>query len=215
MSDAKLNVFQLKITLRYIKPAIWRRVLVKDTSTLGQLHGLIQSVMGWGGGHLHEFRMPPRGFGPPLRRFGHEGEDENKTRLRDILLRPRQVLLYEYDFGDGWLHEILLEKILPAEPGAHYPVCLAGARACPPDDCGGVPGYGQILEALAEPSEKRHAELLEWCGEFDPEEFDLESINRMLGAGKQGPFSAGKYPAGGARRERSGTCRQSCRRCSN
>lgn len=175
------KVFQIKITLRYIRPPIWRRVLVEDTSTLGELHRVIQRVMGWGGGHLHEFRMPPRGFGPPLRRFGHEGEDEDATRLRDVLVRQRQVLLYEYDFGDGWLHELLLEKILPIEPGRQYPVCLAGARACPPDDCGGPPGYENLLDAWAHPSKPDSAELLDWCGEFDPEEFDVTSANRFLG----------------------------------
>ena len=146
------NALQLKITLRYIRPPIWRRLLVADTFTLGNLHHLIQCAMGWGGGHMHEFRMPPRGFGPPLRTFGHEGEDEDATLLREVLVRKRQVLLYEYDFGDGWLHEVLVEQIVPLDPSGHYPVCLAGARACPPDDCGGVPGYGQLLEALRSPS---------------------------------------------------------------
>jgi hypothetical protein len=87
------NALQLKITLRYLRPPIWRRVLVADTFTLGNLHQLIQRAMGWGGGHLHEFRMPARGFGPPLRTFGHEGEDEDATILREVLVRKRQVLL--------------------------------------------------------------------------------------------------------------------------
>ena len=174
------NAFQLKITLRYIRPPIWRRVLVADTFTLGNLHHLIQRAMGWGGGHMHEFRMPPRGFGAPLRTFGHEGEDEDATLLREVLVRKRQVLLYEYDFGDGWLHEILVEQIVLLDPSGHYPVCLAGARACPPDDCGGVPGYDQLLEALRSPSAPASAELLEWCGEWEPEAFDLESLNRLL-----------------------------------
>lgn len=176
------NVLQLKITLRYISPPIWRRVLVPGNTTLGGLHYIIQRVMGWGGGHMHEFRMPPRGFGPPLRTFGHEGEDENATLLRDVLVRQGQMLLYEYDFGDGWLHGIKLEKILPIAPDQHYPVCLAGARACPPDDCGGPPGYAQLLEALKNPSIPENAELLEWCGNWDPESFDLKSVNSYLGA---------------------------------
>jgi hypothetical protein len=90
------------------------------------------------------------------------------------------VLLYEYDFGDGWLHEILMEQIIPLDPSGHYPVCLAGARACPPEDCGGVPGYEQLLEALRSPSAPASAELLEWCGDWNPEAFDLESLNRFL-----------------------------------
>jgi Plasmid pRiA4b ORF-3-like protein len=175
------NAFQLKITLRYITPPIWRRLVVPDNLSLGSLHNLIQRVMGWGGGHMHEFRMPARGFGPPLRTFGYEGEDEDAMLLRDILVRKGQMLLYEYDFGDGWLHGIQLEKLLPLEPGHRYPVCLAGARACPPDDCGGSPGYYQLLEALQNPAAKGNKELLEWCGEWDPESFDLESVNRLIG----------------------------------
>ena len=175
------NAFQLKITLRYISPPVWRRVLAPDIFTLGQLHGIIQHVMGWGGGHMHEFRMPSRGFGPPLRTFGHEGEDKDDTLLRDVLARKGQMLLYEYDFGDGWLHGIQLEQILPLDPRQLYPVCLAGARACPPDDCGGPPGYDQLLEALTNPSAPANLELLDWCGEWDPEEFDLQSVNRLLG----------------------------------
>ena len=174
------NALQLKITLRYLRPPIWRRVLVADTFTLGNLHQLIQRAMGWSGGHLHEFRMPARGFGPPLRTFGNEGEDEDATLLHEVLVRKRQLLLYEYDFGDSWLHEILVEQIVPFDPSGHYPVCLAGARACPPEDCGGVPGYEQLLEALRSPSAPASAELLEWCGHWNPEAFDLESLNRLL-----------------------------------
>ena len=89
--------------------------------------------------------------------------------------------LYEYDFGDAWLHGIQLERILPLEPGRRYPVCLAGARACPPDDCGRPPGYDQLLEARRNRSAPANAELLDWCGEWDPNSFDLESVNSLLG----------------------------------
>jgi hypothetical protein len=155
-------------------------VLAPDNLTLGDLHYLVQRVMGWDGGHMHEFRMPSRGFGPPLRTFGPEREDEDATRLRDVLVRKGQMLLYEYDFGDGWLHGIQLEGILPLEPDRRYPVCLAGARACPPEDCGGPPGYDELLQAVRNPKSKRNAELLEWCGEWDPESFDLELVNHLL-----------------------------------
>jgi hypothetical protein len=98
------------------------------------------------------------------------------------------MLLYEYDFGDGWLHGIQFEKILPLDPGQHYPVCLAGARACPPDDCGGPPGYAQLLDALQNPTSPANAEMLDWCGDWSPEDFDLESVNRRLGAtGRDSP----------------------------
>jgi len=120
------NALQLKITLRYLSPPVWRRAAVADNITLGNLHTLIQRVMGWGGGHMHEFRLPARGFGPPRRRFGHEGEDEDSTLLSEVLSRKGQVLLYEYDFGDGWLHGIALEQTVPLDPAVRYPVCLAG-----------------------------------------------------------------------------------------
>jgi Plasmid pRiA4b ORF-3-like protein len=171
---------QVKITLRYIKPPIWRRLLVPDNCTLGTLHGIIQVSTGWSGGHMHGFSVPRRGFGPPLRQFGHEGEDENKTAAREVLSRKGQVLLYEYDFGDGWLHEIRLEKVLTFDPSQSYPMCLGGARACPPDDCGGVPGYYQILEALRKPKVPANEELLEWAGDYDPEAFDVETVNGYL-----------------------------------
>ena len=148
--------------------------------TLGDLHYLIQRAMGWGGGHMHEFRLPARGFGPPLRTFGHDGEDEDAIRIGEVLVRPRQVLLYEYDFGDGWLHGIELEKALAADPAQRHPICLGGARACPPDDCGGPPGYAQLVEAVKNPTDPANARLLEWCGKWDPEAFDLESVNRRL-----------------------------------
>src|SRR5262249_6164083 len=129
LAVSSTRVFQLKITLRYLEPPIWRRVLVQDDFTLTQLHGIIQLAMAWDGCHMHEFRMPARGFGPPLRTFGSEGVDETATLLREVLVRQGQMLLYEYDFGDGWLHGIRLEKILPLERRQRYPVCLAGARA--------------------------------------------------------------------------------------
>jgi hypothetical protein len=165
------NALQLKITLRYIKPPIWRRVVVPDSYTLADLHSVIQTAMGWMGGHLHAFRKARQGFGP-------QEELPKSASLQRIVQRKGQKILYEYDFGDGWLHEILIEKILPLDQGNAYPVCLGGARACPPEDCGGVPGYFQLLEAFRNPSPENE-ELREWaCGSFDPEAFDAEAVNQ-------------------------------------
>ena len=179
------SVSQLKVTLREIRPPIWRRVLVPDNFTLGQLHEVIQTAMGWKHSHMHAFRLPARGFGPPRREFGAgpDMEDENAVFLGGVLVRQRQVLVYEYDFGDGWEHQIVLEKTLPIEPQAQYPLCLAGARACPPEDCGGYGGYYDLMRMLhaAEKTEEQK-ELLEWLGEdYNPEAFDLDAVNRRFG----------------------------------
>jgi len=182
------HLLQLKLILRYIKPPIWRRIVVPDDFTLGDLHYIIQRAMGWFDGHMHEFRVPARGFGPPLRRLGriekgldYEGEDEEKVQVGEILTVKGKVLLYEYDFGDGWLHEIKLEKTLPLDSSGTYPICLAGERACPPEDCGGVPGYYRVLEAVKVPKAAKNREPLNWVGQFDPEAFDLEAVNKRLG----------------------------------
>jgi hypothetical protein len=177
------------VTLKYIRPPIWRSVVVPDNFTLGQLHDVIQVTMGWYDCHMHAFRVPRRGFGPPLREFGSGldgAENENTIFVGAVLIRKGQKLLYEYDFGDGWEHEVVVEKILPIDPQGKYPVCLAGARACPPEDCGSFPGYCDILEALKAPRKtEEQKELLEWLeGGYDPERFDLETVNTRL-AGKR------------------------------
>lgn len=183
------NAIQLKVALKYIRPPIWRRIAVPDNFTLGQLHDVIQLAMGWYNCHLHAFRVPRRGFGPPLREFGSgldAAENENTTFVCAILVRKGQKLIYEYDFGDSWEHEIIVEKMLPIDPQAKYPVCLDGARACPPEDCGSFPGYCDILKALKAPKKTdEQKELLEWLEEgYDPERFDLNAVNRRL-AGKR------------------------------
>lgn len=99
----------------------------------------------------------------------------------DQIVSEGDKLIYEYDFGDGWEHKIRIEKILPAEKGKRYPVCLAGKRACPPEDCGGPPGYERLLEVLRDPKHEEYEETLEWLGgPFDPEAFDVNEVNRML-----------------------------------
>ncbi|MEI7881428.1 MAG: plasmid pRiA4b ORF-3 family protein [bacterium] len=174
------HILQLKISLKHVKPLIWRRILVADNDTLGDLHDVIQTVMGWYGGHLHAFRMPSRGFGPPAMTFDNEEGNEQTTFLSEVLFQKGRKLIYEYDFGDGWEHDILLEKLIPFDPAAPLPFCLAGARACPPEDCGGFPGYYGILEALKDPKTPENAVQLEWVGEFDPEAFDLDAVSKRL-----------------------------------
>lgn len=181
------SIYQLKVTLRDSKPPIWRRILVTEETTLAQLHDIIQRVMGWENYHLHMFRIGGAIYGDPADdEFGSMGtKNETRFRLNQVGLREKSTFTYEYDFGDSWEHTLLLEKIIPAEPGTHYPLCVTGKRACPPEDVGGIWGYTEFLEAIADPNHKEHDEYLEWIGgDFDPETFDLDEINELLQTSK-------------------------------
>ncbi|MEX0806068.1 MAG: plasmid pRiA4b ORF-3 family protein [Candidatus Binatia bacterium] len=182
MHDGKsLQIYQLKISLRDIRPTIWRRLQVRGDVTLAKLHRIIQAAMGWYDSHLHQFIVGETCYGVPSREDLSEVKDEKKVRLDQILSRPGRKMVYEYDFGDGWEQEILLEKVLQPDSKVRYPRCIGGARACPPEDCGGVPGYANFLEAIRDPRHEEHEEMLEWIGgEFDPEEFDLEEFDNAL-----------------------------------
>jgi hypothetical protein len=178
---ASETIYQLTITLRGIKPPIWRRIQVPGDITLARLHQILQGVMGWTDSHLHQFIVGDTFIGAPDPAFGMETEDERGVRLSQVARGPRATFIYEYDFGDSWEHEILVENVSPATPGARYPVCLAGARACPPEDCGGIWGYAELLEIIRDPDHPEHAEMQEWLGsDFDPESFDLDEVNRVL-----------------------------------
>lgn len=180
MAKSKKQVYQFKITLNGIKPPIWRRVQVESDITLSQLSCIIQAAMGWIGGHLHMFIIGGEEYSAPNEDW--EGiKDDSKALLGKLLARGQKQFTYEYDMGDGWKHSIVLEATLPVEAGKTYPVCLAGARACPPEDCGGIYGYEEFLEAIADKKHSRHKELLDWIGgDFDPELFDLEETNAIL-----------------------------------
>jgi len=162
------KIYQVKITLKYVRPPIWRRVQVRGDITLAKLHEIIQIAMGWFDSHLHQFRMGKVYYGTPdIDEFSELNlKDDSKAQLGRVLTKLKQKLIYEYDFGDGWEHEILLEKILPPEPGVRYPRCIGGARACPPEDCGGPGGYAELLEALPQtvvrgaPGQPAHEQLL-------------------------------------------------------
>jgi len=173
-------VYQLKITLRDIKPPIWRRVQVKDC-TLNQLHDLIQTCMGWDGYHLHAFEIGGEQYSEPDPDGMMETEDERKVKLSQVVAGGIKKLTYTYDFGDNWDHVIQVEKTLEAEAGVRYPRCIAGKRACPPEDCGGPWGYAEFLEAIQNPKHPQHKDRTEWIdGEFDPEAFDMETVNEEL-----------------------------------
>ena len=178
-------IYQIKVSLKGIRPPIWRRIQVRDNTTLYKLHGILQVVMGWEDYHLHEFEIDGESYGPPQDEFTDpfgfsETINEKKVKLSEVICAEKVRFLYTYDFGDNWRHELLVEKILPAEKGQQYTVCLKGKRACAPEDCGGAWGYQDLLEAREHPDNPECQELLEWAGEFDPEEFDLDEINSHL-----------------------------------
>ena len=163
-------LLQLKVTLRDVsKPPVWRRVLVPDDCTLEDLHDIIQESMGWDDSHLHVFRQGHTHYGVTggFQALDDVDEDEADVELRDVLARPGAKLTYTYDFGDDWEHEVKLEKVIsPDDPAVPeiLPAVLAGSGACPPEDCGGTPGYAALKQALAAPRHEDHAHYLEWLG---------------------------------------------------
>ena len=179
------TLFQLKITLLEIKPPIWRRIQTRDC-TLDALHDILQAVIGWNNCHLHQFDINGQVFGDPdlfeedFLEF--DMRDSRKTMLSQVVPQDgkRSRFIYEYDFGDGWLHEIMFEGNLDPEAGVIYPTCLEGERHCPPEDVGGPGGYEEYLEAIADPSHENHKQFLQWRGPFDPEAFDLAEVQRQL-----------------------------------
>jgi hypothetical protein len=178
------RLYQLKITLKDISPPIWRRVETPDC-TLGDLQEVIQTVMGWKDCHLHQFIINGEYYGPPDPDddyLGMEIKDEQGVSLSQIIRGDRKVRFrYEYDFGDGWLHEIVFERVVGREPEVKYSRCVDGARACPPEDVGGPLGYGNFLEAIADPRNENHEWMKEWFGEkFDPQRLDVEKVNSEL-----------------------------------
>jgi hypothetical protein len=176
------TVFQIKITLRGFDPPVWRRIQTMNC-TLGELHGIIQVAMGWEFEHLYKFNIGGIEYADLGMASFDDVEDAFDTRLSAVLpagnRRPR--FDYEYDFGDQWYHQLIVEERLPREKGVKYPLCVAGERACPPEDCGGTWGYAAFVEAISDPAHRRHEERLEWVGgEFDPERFGREAVNRKL-----------------------------------
>jgi len=183
------TIYQFKITLKESHPPIWRRIQVQDC-TFDKLHEHIQTAMGWTNSHLQHFKLGEQLYGDPDLMQENFEEMEYKgsttTKISDILPKTgkRFRFQYEYDFGDSWYHEVLFEGKVRAEPKVKYPLCLEGARACPPEDCGGIWGYADFVEAIQNPDNERHEELLEWVGgKFDPEAFDSAKATKMMRKG--------------------------------
>jgi hypothetical protein len=184
-----MTIYQIKVTLKSAKPPIWRRILVPANTNLLKLHDILQIVMGWEDYHLHLFKFENAIYCSP---FDDDGGwdtlDEADYKLSEVIHGEGQSFVYEYDFGDSWKHVLRVEKILSSEAGVHYPVCLKGKGACPPEDVGGVWGYVAFIDAISDPDHPEHDEYLEWVGgEFDPDHFDLQEVNaelRGIGRGK-------------------------------
>ena len=176
------DVFQIRISLLEIEPSIWRRLLVPQDVLLPRLHSIIQACMGWTDSHLHQFKVGEVCFGEPTREYEPGPIDHRRVTLNQILLGRGSRCIYEYDFGDGWEHLIEVEDEVPAgEVTATLPRCLAGERACPPEDCGGPHGYAEFVAAIRDPLHEEHESYLQWVGgAFNPEAFDVNRANRLL-----------------------------------
>ncbi len=186
---ARDRVYQFKITLKVVEPPIWRRIQTRDC-TLDKLHERIQTAMGWTNSHLHQFEINGVVYGDPeLLYEGWEDEeppvDSLETRISQVVPKDGKPFRfdYEYDFGDGWEHEILFEGCLCAEKGVRYPLCVEGERACPPEDVGGPPGYEEYLESLSNPDHEEWEETSDWRGPFRPEHFDVPAATKAMRRG--------------------------------
>ena len=178
---AKGSVYQITVALKGSRPRIWTRVRVRRDVSLHRLHHALQAVMGWQDAHLYEFEIAGIEYGEPHPDYGGAMKNARTQTLGRAVGGEGSKFVYRYDFGDGWEHELVVGRILPAQRGVRYPVCVGGGRACPPEDCGGVGGYAEFLKAVHHPAHAEHERWLAWIGgEFDPEAFDLASVNARL-----------------------------------
>lgn len=180
----KDGIYQLKVVLSGSKPPIWRRIQVPGSLRLAFLHKVLQWAMGWEDDHLHEFVIGGTNYGasaPSDNLFAHEMRDESRVRLKDVIPPAGKSFRYIYDFGDDWIHEIKVEKVLLPDEGVSYPRCLGGENACPPEDSGGLYAYYGKLEIIKDTKHPEHEEIKEWMGgRFNPSFFNLEAVNRRL-----------------------------------
>jgi hypothetical protein len=175
-------IYQMKISLEGVIPLIWRRVLSPDVP-LEWLHYIIQKAMGWDNDHAYQFRVGKRTFvDPEFAGKWSDDEDASQVRLSQIVPGRKKNFKYVYDYGDNWLHTIEVEGKVPRQEGLRYPACVAGENRCPPEDVGGVVRYRFFVEAINNPKDANHRHWKEWWpGEFDPEQFDLDAVNKRLG----------------------------------
>lgn len=185
MKENKVTkAIQIKITLLDVKPPVWRRLLIKDDITLNQLHYNIQAAMPWTNSHLHEFEIKKQYYAPLSEYDDIDGVEDRKDTdipLSSLNLIEGDKILYIYDFGDYWCHQILIEKFTPVDDTQVYPVCIKASRACPPEDCGGFSQYIELQQQLADKSHPEYDDAVESLGDnFDPAYVSLEDINEAL-----------------------------------
>lgn len=175
-------VYQLRVELQHLEPRIWRTILVPDTLT--KLDRVVQAAMGWTNSHMHDWRIDDKRYGVPDPEWDNAGDmlDERGFTVGAALGERIAQFAYGYDFGDGWEHQILVEQRLAPEPGYNtWPMCIAGANACPPEDVGGPPGYMDFVQAMRAPTHEEHRQLWPWNGgPFDPAAFSINDANRAI-----------------------------------
>lgn len=174
------SVYGLKMTLRGVRPQIWRRLLVADTATLGKLHVILQAVMGWEDEHLHQFEINGERYGEATVEGYRRVRDEHKVQLGEVITAPQTKFTYTYDFSVNWEFELLVEEIAPPQAGQLLPQCIKGKRAAPPEQVGGTWGYQALLEAKANPRHPERLRFAELIANYDPETLDLDGINQRL-----------------------------------
>ncbi len=170
-ADSFNEIATLRIELVGSEPLIWREVEVPTSVTLKVLHHIVQAAMGWFDDHLWELTVAGRRYGPSA---------AGKARLRDVLRPSKTRIDYLYDFGDSWEHRLTLTRIRAGDPGLSYPRYVAGERNAPPEDCGGLPGFYELLDAVRDPAHPEHDHATEWLDDYDPDTIDEEPINAAL-----------------------------------
>ncbi|MBL8146890.1 MAG: plasmid pRiA4b ORF-3 family protein [Anaerolineae bacterium] len=182
------EIYQLKVTVRHSKPPIWRRMLVSSDTNLGKLHRILQVLFAWEDSHLHQFTAAGRQYSNPMFQL-EDVSDERRVKLGQMALGPKSKILYEYDFGDSWEVEIIVEKVLPFDDKQPLPFIVDGKLAGPLEDSGGIWGYMDLVRILNDPSDPRYEERMGWIfgyeepeegAHFDAEAFDKDALNKEL-----------------------------------
>lgn len=184
MEGAAERIYRLKVTLRETAPPVWRRLELAGRTSLRRLHRILQVAMGWRDAHLYLFTVRGELYGEPDGMWEDDGidvRDAGRLQLERAAPAEGDAFVYEYDLGDGWEHDVVVERIGPPRPWATYPLCVGGARACPPEDCGGTGGYEELLRVIRDPRDEEYESTMTWLGgAFDPKGFDLNAVNRAL-----------------------------------